>query len=212
MDGPILIQIVVFLGVAAFAAPVARILGLGSILGYLLAGAFIGPYGIGKLFGYSVYDAEGLRHIAELGVAMLLFLIGLELRPRRLWKMREAVFGAGSAQLGITGILLVGLIFALAPHGTYTIQLALLIGLALALSSTAFALQTLEERGELTTRHGRLSFAILLFQDLAAIPLIALVPLFAAGGATENSVSYAAAIRGLAAIVLIIIVGRYVLD
>ncbi len=212
MDGPILIQIVVFLGVAAFAAPIARILGLGSILGYLLAGAIIGPYGVGKLFGYSVYDAEGLRHIAELGVAMLLFLIGLELRPRRLWKMREAVFGAGSVQLGITGVLLVGLIFALAPHGTYTIQLALLIGVALALSSTAFALQTLEERGELTARHGRLSFSILLFQDLAAIPLIALVPLFAAGGTAENSMSYGAAIRALAAIALIIIVGRYLLD
>ncbi len=212
MDGRILIQIVVFLGVAAFAAPIARILGLGSILGYLLAGAFIGPYGVGKLFGYSVYDAEGLRQIAELGVAMLLFLIGLELRPRRLWKMREAVFGAGSAQLGITGILLVGLIFALAPRGTYTIQLALLIGVALALSSTAFALQTLEERGELTARHGRLSFSILLFQDLAAIPLIALVPLFAAGGTAEQSMSFAAAVRALAAIALIIIIGRYLLD
>jgi glutathione-regulated potassium-efflux system protein KefB len=212
MDGHVLVQLVIFLAIAAFAAPIARMLGLGSILGYLLAGAIIGPYGASRLFGYSLYDAQGLQHIAELGVAMLLFLIGLELRPRRLWKMRAGVFGAGSVQVGVTGVLLVGIILAITPQAWMSFGGALLIGLALALSSTAFALQTLEEKGELTTRHGRLSFSILLFQDLAAIPLIALVPLFAGNATAENGMSLVGAIRALSAIALIIIIGRYVLD
>src|SRR5262249_2436256 len=147
---------------------------------YLLAGAFIGPYGAGKFFGYSSFDAEALRHIAELGVAMFLFLIGLELRPKRLFKMKDTVFGAGSVQLLVSGVLLVALIYWLNPRAGLSFPKALLIGLALALSSTAFALQTLEEKGELTARHGRLAFSVLLFQDLAAIPLIAIVPLLAA--------------------------------
>ncbi len=212
MDGNVLIQLVVFLGVAAFAAPIARMLKLGSILGYLLAGAFIGPYGVGKFFGYSSYDAEALQRIAELGVAMFLFLIGLELRPKRLLKMRDAVFGAGSVQLIVTGILLVGLIWGLNPRSGLSFPKALLIGLALALSSTAFALQTLEEKGELTTRHGRLAFSILLFQDLAALPLIAIVPLLAANTPASAAISFSGAIKILAAIALIILVGRYVLD
>jgi monovalent cation:proton antiporter-2 (CPA2) family protein len=212
MDSHLLIQLVVFLGVAAFAAPIARMLKLGSILGYLFAGAFIGPYGAGQFFGYSQHNTEVLREISELGVAMLLFLIGLELRPKRLLKMRDAVFGAGSAQLFITGVLLAGLIWLFNMSVSLHFSQALLIGLALALSSTAFALQTLEEKGELTTRHGRLSFSILLFQDLAAIPLIALVPLFAVNAAPEKTMSFTGAIKILAAISLIIIVGRYVLD
>lgn len=212
MDGNLLIQLVVFLGVAAFAAPIARMLKLGSILGYLLAGAFIGPYGVGKLFGYSSYDAEALRHIAELGVAMFLFLIGLELRPKRLLKMRDAVFGAGSVQLIVTGVLLVGLIWGLNPRAGLSFPKALLIGLALALSSTAFALQTMEEKGELTTRHGRLAFSILLFQDLAALPLIAIVPLLAANVPAGAAISWSGAIKIVAALALIIFVGRYVLD
>jgi glutathione-regulated potassium-efflux system protein KefB len=212
MDGHVLLQIVVFLAVAAFAAPVARVLKLGSILGYLLAGALLGPYGLSKLLGYSSYDAESLRHIAELGVAMLLFLIGLELRLKRLSKMRGAVFGAGSVQLVATGILLVGLIWGLNPHSGLSLPKALLIGLALALSSTAFTLQTLEEKGELTTRHGRLSFSILLFQDLAAIPLIAIVPLLASNAPAATAITALGAAKIVGAIALIIVVGRYVLD
>jgi Kef-type K+ transport system membrane component KefB len=129
MDGYILVQLVVFLGVAAFAGPIARILKLGSILGYLLAGAFIGPYGAGKFFGYSSFDAEALRHIAELGVAMFLFLIGLELRPKRLLKMRDTVFGAGSVQLLVSGVLLVAVIYWLNPGSGLSFPKALLIGL-----------------------------------------------------------------------------------
>ncbi len=185
---------------------------LGSIPGYLLAGAFIGPFGIGKYFGYSSFDAEALRRIAELGVAMFLFLIGLELRPKRLWKMRDAVFGAGAVQLIVTGVLLVGLIWGLNPRSGLSFPKALLIGLALALSSTAFALQTLEEKGELTARHGRLAFSVLLFQDLAAIPLIAIVPLMAGGTSAQDGITLAAAVKIAAAVALIVIVGRYVLD
>ncbi|MGO9983016.1 MAG: cation:proton antiporter [Rhodomicrobium sp.] len=212
MDGHLLIQLVVFLAVAAFAAPAAKMLKLGPLLGYLFAGALIGPYGIGKAFGYSSYDAEALRHTAELGVAMFLFLIGLELRPKRLMKMRDAVFGAGSVQLIVSGVMLVALIYWLNPSPGLSLPKALLIGLALALSSTAFALQTLEEKGELTTRHGRLAFSILLFQDLAAIPLIAIVPFLSASEPAGAAIGWLGAAKIIAAIALIIAVGRYVLN
>ena len=212
MDGDLLLQLVVFLGVAAFAAPIAKFLKLGSILGYLLAGAFIGPYGIGKIFGYSAYDAEVLRHTAELGVAMFLFLIGLELRPKRLLSMRDTVFGAGPVQLALSGILLVAVFYWLNPGAGLTFPEALFIGLALALSSTAFALQTLEEKGELKSRHGRLAFSVLLFQDLAAIPLIAIVPLVAANGPTSQVITLPGAMKTLAAIGLIYFAGRFALD
>ena len=212
MDGGLLIQLVVFLAVAVIAAPVAKTLKLGSILGYLLAGAFIGPYGAGKLLGYSPAYAEMLRHIAELGVAMFLFLIGLELRLKRLWKMRDAVFGAGFVQLIGTAALLVVLIWGINPSSDLSFSQALLVGLALALSSTALVLQTLEEKHELTSRHGRLAFSVLLFQDLAAIPLIAVLPLLAASAPAESAISLPAVVKALAVIGLIIVVGHYVLD
>ncbi|MFT4079220.1 cation:proton antiporter [Rhodomicrobium lacus] len=212
MDGKLLIQLVVFLGVAALAAPLARMLKLGSILGYLLAGAFIGPYGIGYMLGYSTNDAEMLRHIAELGVAMFLFLIGLELRLKRLWKMREGVFGAGSAQFVVTGVLLVVLIWGINPSTDLSFSEAMLVGLTLALSSTVLALQTLEEKGELTTRHGRLAFSVLLFQDIAAIPLLVAVPLLAVKASSPELLTVAGVVKIFAAIALIIVAGRYVLD
>ena len=212
MDGRLLIQLVVFLAVAALAAPIAKTLKLGSILGYLLAGAFIGPYGAGKLFGYSPAYAETLRHIAELGVAMFLFLIGLELRLKRLWKMRDAVFGAGSVQLIGTAALLVALIWGINPRSDLSFSQALLVGLALALSSTALVLQTLEEKHELTTRHGRLAFSVLLFQDLAAIPLIAVVPLLADGATAESAITLSGVIKTFAAIGFIVVAGHYFLD
>ncbi len=212
MDGHFLIQLAVFLGVAAFAGPIARMLKLGSILGYLLAGAFIGPYGAAKYLGISAYSPETLRHTAELGVAMFLFLVGLQLRPKRLWKMRDAVFGVGFVQLVVSGILLAGLIFWLNPRAGLSSPKAFLIGLALALSSTAFALQTLDEKGELAARHGRLAFSVLLFQDLAAIPLIAIVPLLSAKMPADAVITWAAALKMVAAIALIVGVGRYVLN
>ncbi len=212
MDGHFLIQLVVFLGVAAFAGPIARMLKLGSILGYLLAGAFIGPYGAAKYLGISAYSPETLRHTAELGVAMFLFLVGLQLRPKRLWKMREAVFGVGFVQLVVSGVLLAGLIFWLNPRAGLSSPKAFLIGLALALSSTAFALQTLYEKGELAARHGRLAFSVLLFQDLAAIPLIAIVPLLSAKMPADAVITWTGALKMVAAIALIVGVGRYVLN
>jgi monovalent cation:proton antiporter-2 (CPA2) family protein len=187
-------------------------LGLGSILGYLLAGAFIGPYGAAKFLGLAAVSPEALRHTAELGVAMFLFLIGLQLRPKRLWTMRDTVFGMGSAQLAISGILLACLIFWLNPRAGLSFPKALLIGLALALSSTAFALQTLEEKRELAARHGRLAFSVLLFQDLAAIPLIAMVPLLSARAMPDAAITWADAAKMVAAIALIVGAGRYVLN
>ena len=200
-------QAVWLLAAAAIAAPLAKALRIGSVLGYLLAGLVMGPFGIGKIF--SSYSAEQLLHIAEFGVVLLLFLIGLELRPRRLMTMRSAIFGLGGAQVGLTGAALC----ILAVACGISFLPALFIGLVLSLSSTAFALQVLEERGELTARHGRLAFAVLLFQDLAAIPLIALTPLFAItiGGAAAR-MDLPAAFWALVTIAAVVVVGHYVLD
>ncbi|MDZ3837432.1 MAG: monovalent cation:proton antiporter-2 (CPA2) family protein [Rhodospirillales bacterium] len=169
-----LAEAAIFLTAAVLTVPVSRRLGLGAVLGYLIAGAVIGPGGLGFVF-----NVNDVLHFAEFGVVLLLFIIGLELQPNRLWTMRKAIFGMGAAQVAATGVVLAAAAWALgiAPAP------AVLIGLTLALSSTAFALQNLAEKGELTMRHGRAAFSILLFQDLAAIPLIAVVPLLSAGAA-----------------------------
>lgn len=207
MQSLTLSDIAILLGAAVIAVPLAKWLRIGSVLGYLVAGVAIGPYGVGQIF--SVYEAKEILHFAEFGIVLLLFLIGLELRPTRLWSMRTAIFGLGGAQVGITALILAVLGVSLGL-GT---KAALFAGLALALSSTAFALQVLEERGELTARHGRLAFAVLLFQDLAAIPLIALTPLFA-GPAKDalKHMGWEGALIGLGTIALVVVLGRYVLD
>jgi monovalent cation:proton antiporter-2 (CPA2) family protein len=201
MDG-FLLQFIVFLAAAAIGAPLGKRCHVGSILGYLFAGIVISASGLSDMLG----DPEDLRHTAELGVAMFLFLVGLELRPRRLWAMRNAVFGAGGMQVGVT-------IVAFTLLALYTLDFgpALIVGLALSLSSTAFALQTLDEKGELTARHGRLAFSVLLFQDIAAIPMIAMVPFLALNpsNATFSFIGIAQAILGFAAIIL---AGRYLLN
>jgi monovalent cation:proton antiporter-2 (CPA2) family protein len=199
-----LLQVTVFLAAAAIAAPLGRMLRIGAVLGYLAAGIVIGPYVLGPL--YALDDVEKVLEFGEFGVVLLLFVIGLELRPIRLWSMRSAIFGLGAAQLVISALFLAAVGLAL---GVATGQ-ALLIGLALSLSSTAFALQVLEERGELTTRHGRLAFSVLLFQDLAAIPLIALVPLFALGG-DEPKMDLWTAGLAIVTIALVILGGRFLL-
>jgi glutathione-regulated potassium-efflux system protein KefB len=173
-----LAQVALFLAAAVVAAPLAKLLRVGNVLGYLLVGILIGTAARGL-----VPDVGSVLHLAEFGVIMLLFVIGLELRPRRLWAMRSAIFGLGSAQVAISGVVLAGVAMAFGLPW----QAALFAGLALSLSSTAFALQVLEEKGELALRHGRLAFAVLLFQDLAAIPLIALVPLFAVSAGARRS-------------------------
>ncbi len=200
-----LIQVTVFLAAAAIAAPLGRYLHIGAVLGYLAAGVIIGPYVFGPL--YALDHVEKVLKFGEFGVVLLLFVIGLELRPMRLWAMRSAIFGLGAAQLVLTATILAGIGLAL---GLGTGQ-ALFIGLALSLSSTAFALQVLEERGELTTRHGRLAFSVLLFQDLAAIPLIALVPLFALGG-EETTMDLGSAGIAILTIAGVIVAGRFLLS
>ena len=201
-----LFLIALFLGAAVFAAPLAKRLGIGSVLGYLFAGILIGPSVLGVV--YSVYQVDSVLHIAEFGVVMLLFLIGLELKPIRLWALRSAVFGFGGTQVLVTTAIVCAIALALGqPFKT-----ALFIGFALALSSTAFAIQVLDEQGELTTRHGRLAFSGLLFQDLAAIPLIAFVPLFALDASVEGAMDLTAALKALGGIIAVVVVGKFVLN
>ena len=200
-------SIAVLLAAVAIAAPVARTLGIGTVLGYLAAGAIVGPFGLGGLF--STGEAKEILHLAEFGVVLLLFLIGLELRPRRLWSMRTAIFGLGGAQVAISAALIAAIAIAFALPW----KSALFIGLALALSSTAFALQVMEENGELSTKHGRLGFAVLLFQDLAAIPLIALAPLFAVTViADAPQLDFMAAAKSIGVIAAVAGIGWLILD
>jgi glutathione-regulated potassium-efflux system protein KefB len=197
-----LAQGAIFLAGAAIVAPLAKWLRIGSVLGYLVAGAVIGPYGL----GYSVYSADDVLHVAELGIVLFLFLIGLELEPHRLWVIRVPVFGFGGMQVLATGIVLSGVALVLG----FAAERALFIGFLLSLSSTAFALQVLRERGELTARHGRLAFAVLLFQDVAAIPLIAIVPVLSPfGDAGEALLSPRNALIGIGVIVAVALFGRY---
>jgi len=199
-----LTQIALFLAAAVVAAPIGKLLRIGNVLGYLLVGVLIGPAVLGL-----VSDVNSVLHFAEFGVIMLLFVIGLELRPKRLWAMRTSIFGLGSLQVALTGLVLAAAAMAFG----LVWQAALFAGLALALSSTAFALQVLEEKGELALRHGRLAFAVLLFQDLAAIPLIALVPLFAvAVGATAQPMEAVSAAKAIGVILAVVVVDRYLLD
>lgn len=199
-----LAEAAIFLTAAVLAVPIFRRLGLGSVLGYLIAGAIIGPAGLGIVF-----NVNDVLHFAEFGVVLLLFIIGLELQPNRLWTMRKAIFGMGAAQVAATGAVLAAVASAM---GTAPAS-AILIGLTLALSSTAFALQNLAEKGELTTRHGRAAFSILLFQDLAAIPLIAAVPLLggAAGGSAGGGDGLLEAAKVAGVLAVVCIGGRYAL-
>ncbi len=159
-----LTTLVVLLAAATIAVPLTRRAGFGSVLGYLLAGIVIGPAGLGL-----VTDVDAIASIAGLGVVMLLFLIGLEVRPQRLWVMRRAVFGLGTAQVAISGAALA----ALAHVAGIAWSGAIVIGAGLAMSSTAIVLPMLGERDLLASPAGRDTFAVLLFQDLAFIPLVA---------------------------------------
>ena len=153
------------------AVPLTKKLGLGSVLGYLIAGLVLAP-----VFSLLHVDPTSLQHAAEFGVVVMLFLVGLELEPRALWKMRRGIMGLGGSQVVITTALIFGLLWA---FSSWPWQANLAIGLALALSSTAIALQTFGERGEMGTPAGRSGFSVLLFQDIAVIPILALVPLLA---------------------------------
>ena len=161
----------IYLLAAVVSVPVARKIGLGSVFGYLLAGIIIGPF----VLGWVGQDQEKVMHFAEFGVVLMLFLIGLEMQPSLLWKMRRTIFGMGGTQMLLT-TLIIGLVANLAG---YRIHQSIAIGLIMALSSTAIVLQTLNEKGLLKNSGGRASFAVLLFQDVAVIPILALLPLLA---------------------------------
>jgi CPA2 family monovalent cation:H+ antiporter-2/glutathione-regulated potassium-efflux system protein KefB len=194
-----LITLVILLAATAIAVPLTRRAGMGSILGYLVAGVVIGPSGFGL-----VRDVGQIAEVAELGVVMLLFLIGLELRPHRLWILRKAVFGMGLGQMLPTAVLIAGAahLAGLAWTG------AALLGVGLALSSTAIVLPMLGERNLLPSVAGRDAFAVLLFQDITAIPVVALVPLLA-GGSISSQVSITDFARGLAVIAAILVGGSF---
>ncbi|WP_163870018.1 monovalent cation:proton antiporter-2 (CPA2) family protein [Myxococcus eversor] len=195
-------QALVFLGAAVVSVPLFKRLGLGSVLGYLVAGAIIGPSGA-QLIG----DVENVLHFSELGVVLLLFVIGLELQPSRLWNLRHSVFGMGGAQVLISGALLATACFLFGlPLGT-----AVIAGFGLSLSSTAFALQLLAERNQLTTGYGRLAFGILLFQDLAVIPLLALLPLLGHTDAASAEPGWRTGFKVLVVLVSVVLSGRFLL-
>ena len=197
----------VLLGAAVLSVPIARRLGLSAIVAYLTAGIIIGPYGIG-VFG----TPESIIPVSELGVVMLLFLIGLELELGRLLAMRGTIFGLGAAQLTITGLAIATLSYA---AGLVEWRGAIVAGLALAMSATAIALQILEERGQLQQDYGQRAFAILLFQDMAVVPLLAVLPLLApASEGTHAQLGDGMRAVGLiaGAIALIVLAGRYLLN
>ena len=205
-------QAFVYLLAAVVSVPIAKRLGLGSVLGYLLAGIAIGPWGL-RLIGEEGAD---VLHFAEFGVVMMLFLIGLDLQPSLLWRLRVPIVGLGGLQVGVTAAVLMAIAVALGlPWNA-----GLAAGLILALSSTAIVLQTFEEKGLRTTDAGQSAFSVLLFQDIAVIPMLAVLPLLAVGGSRE--VAYrggpswidglpagAQTVAVLAAVVAIVIGGRY---
>jgi glutathione-regulated potassium-efflux system ancillary protein KefC len=192
-------EALIFLAAAVVCVPIASRLGLGSVLGYLIAGALIGPWGLGF-----VRQVEATQNLAELGVVLMLFVIGLELDPRRLSAMRRNVFVGGGIQLAICATVLgAGLLVLHLPW-----QAALVGGLALALSSTAIVVQALNERNELQTPTGQATFGILLFQDIAAIPIIAMVPFVGHAGKSGGPV-WMKVVIAITAVVGVIVIGRY---
>lgn len=194
-----IVDILILLTAAVVAVPLFQRLGLGAVLGFLVAGAAVGPWG----FGF-IITVDEIRHLAEFGVVFLLFIIGIELKPARLWIMRRSVFGLGTAQLLVTGTLLTLATIVLG----LPVRSALIIGFGLALSSTAFGLQILSDKGELGTGYGRTAFAILLLQDLAIVPMMALLPLLATRELTLTQDVELAALESVGIIIGVFILGR----
>jgi monovalent cation:proton antiporter-2 (CPA2) family protein len=180
----LLFQAFIYLLAAVATVPIAKQLGLGSVLGYLLAGVIIGPH----LLGLVGHGGGGVMHVAEFGVVMMLFLVGLELRPSLLWRLRGPIVGTGGVQVVLTTLVIAGL----ASAAGLRIQSALAIGMIFSASSTAIAIQTLSEKGLLSSKGGQTSFSVLLFQDLAVIPMLAILPLLAVAGAVSTSSTHGA--------------------
>ena len=206
-----LLQFFIFLTAAAISVPIAKKLGLGSVLGYLIAGIVIGPFGVSL-----IHDVEEIMHFTEFGVVMMLFLVGLELKPSLLWQLKTPILGFGGSQVVITSLAISAIAYYFLPW-----QQAVTIGLILSLSSTAIVLQTLQEKGKMKTEAGQSVFAVLLFQDLAVIPMLAILPLLAtlaiSTGGHHDSVlfdisvlpNYLQIIVTIAAIVAVLIFGKF---
>lgn len=192
----------IYLGAAALFVPLARRTGLGSVLGYVLAGVAIGPWALGI-----ISDPQSVLHAADIGVVFLLFLIGLQLHPTRLWVMRASIFGMGSLQVAATTLLL----SLLARLLGYDWMQSLIMGFGLSLSSTAFALQLLAEKKALFTSHGRAAFGILLFQDLVVIPALVLLPMLGGDGPVAAQFSVYAVLRSLGMVILFLVLFRSLL-
>lgn len=193
-------QVLVFMGAAVILVPIFQRLGFGSVLGYLIAGVFVGPHAL-KL----IRDPDTVMHFSELGVVLLLFMIGLEIQPRKLWSMRQHLLGLGGLQIGLcTGIFTgIAMLAGLGPVPS------VVIGFSLSLSSTAFAIQTLIERNQFNTEFGRGSFSILLMQDLVAIPALALIPLLGIQAVGHgHSPNF---LMGTFLIVVLVVAGRFLL-
>ncbi len=203
-SGSDLVQVVALLAAGVVAVPIFKRIGLGSILGYLAAGVVIGPFAL-KIFS----ESEAILHVAELGVVMFLFIIGLEMQPSRLWSLRRQIFGLGALQVGLCALLLTGV----GLLGGFPIAQSFVAGAGFVLTSTAIVMQILEERGEMASPGGQRMVSILLFEDLMIVPLLALVAFLAPGG-TETTLSerFAEIGIGIAAIVGLVVAGRYLLN
>ncbi|MDU6925859.1 glutathione-regulated potassium-efflux system protein KefB [Franconibacter helveticus 513] len=201
MEGSdLLLAGVLFLFAAVVAVPVAARLGIGAVLGYLLAGIAIGPWGLGF-----ISDVEEILHFSELGVVFLMFLIGLELNPSKLWQLRRSIFGVGAAQVIVSALILAALLMLTA----FSWQAALVGGIGLAMSSTAMALQLMRDKGMNRSESGQLGFSVLLFQDLAVIPALALVPLLA--GNSDEHLDWMKVGMKVLAFAVMLVGGRYLL-
>ncbi|HEV2898541.1 MAG TPA: monovalent cation:proton antiporter-2 (CPA2) family protein [Pseudaminobacter sp.] len=199
-----LVNVVALLAAGVVAVPIFKRLGLGSILGYLAAGLVIGPFGLG-LFS----DPEAILHVAELGVVMFLFIIGLEMEPSRLWSLRREIFGLGVLQVGICALLLTGVGLATG----FPVSVSFVAGAGFVLTSTAIVMQLLEERGDISTPRGQRMISILLLEDLAIVPLLALVHFLAPGGADASwAERLIDVVVGLGSIGGLVLAGRYLLN
>lgn len=203
MESGYLVELIFLLLAAVIAVPICQAIKLGAVPGFLLAGVIVGPSGL-ALIG----NVEHIAHIAEFGVVLLLFLIGMEMKPAFLWKIRRLVFGLGSLQIILTGTAI-----SFICYGIFNLSLAasILIGPALALSSTAFVLQLINEQKALTSEYGRTSVAVLLMQDLAVVPLLALIPLLSDKSGADTNIALAL-VKSIGVLVLVIGIGRYLLN
>ncbi len=196
----LLLNAIIYLAATVMVVPLAKRLGLGSVLGYLVAGTLIGPWALGL-----IDNVDDIRHFAEFGVVMLLFIIGLELNPKRLWALRRPILGVGGAQVVLTTILLSVIIFTFG----LSFNVSMVVAMGLSLSSTAIALQSLKERNLMATHAGSSTFSVLLFQDIAVIPMLALLPLLGAATTGDDGSWWIGVLSAVGMVAAIIVGGHY---